>query len=300
MDVIRKADWTHDSEGQAVIRPLEVIAHSSALLLQERGIRPQSACDLCIKTKNKPFQSCVCAPAFRRFALRLGACANCIWHGREAHCSLRTEFVAAGGKNWMFTLDLWVSYRHIILQLADTYSTVLQHGGLLFTEGIGRRLKGLPVPKTKGLVPVRPVLLQSTSRTPTAITTRKATSSKPTMGRQPPPAESKVGSRSGDKSLLSTRRQAGNSSSILGKRSACAASIEPPTKRPCRSEGRDGELMPWPCTSAQWNDPDALQTIYSDLQAHMRAVKRRIEELEVRALETRRGEVVKRRKVDRG
>ncbi|KAF7169076.1 hypothetical protein CNMCM6106_004033 [Aspergillus hiratsukae] len=245
-DVIRKVDWTHNSENQPVIRPLEVTAHSSALLLQERGIKPQSACDLCIKTKNKPFQSCVCAPAFRRYALRLGACANCIWHGREAHCSLRREFVAAGGKNWVFTLDQWVPCCRVGLQLAETYRIVLHGGGLLYTEGIGRRLKGLPP-------------LQST-RTPAAITTRKATSSKPAIGRQPPHTE---------------------------KRSA-APSIEPPgpTKRTRHSKDRDGKLVPWPCTSTHWNDPDALKIIYSDLQCHTRAVKRRIEELEAGSLES--------------
>ncbi|KAF7125970.1 hypothetical protein CNMCM5793_002329 [Aspergillus hiratsukae] len=278
LDVIRKADWTHNSENQPVIRPLETTAHSSALLLQERGIKPQYACDLCVKTKNKPFQSCVCAPAFRRHALRLGACANCIWHGREAHCSLRREFVAAGGKNWVFTLDQWVPCCRVGLQLAETYRIVLHGGGLLYTEGIGRRLKGLP-------------LLQST-RTPAAITTRKATSSKPAIGRQPPHTESKVEPRRGDSlivrpSSLSTRRLASNSTSILKKRSA-APSIEPPgpTKRTRHSKDRDGKLVPWPCTSTHWNDPDALKIIYSDLQCHTRAVKRRIEEFEAGSLES--------------
>ncbi|RHZ60622.1 hypothetical protein CDV55_105701 [Aspergillus turcosus] len=250
LDVLRKADWTHNTENHPIIRfrPLETTAHSSALLLQERGIKPQSACDLCLKTKNKPFQSCICAPAFRRHALRLGACANCIWHGREAHCSLRTEFVAAGGKKWVFTLDL----------------IVLHGGGLLYTEGIGRRLRGLPP-------------LQS-PRTP-AITARKAH----------PLTESKVESRSrrGDKSSLPTRRLAGNSNStsVLGKRSA-ASSVEPQAKRTCHKD-RDGKLVPWPCTTASWNDPDALKIIYSDLERHVRAVKRRIEELEAGSLEIR-------------
>ncbi|KAH1547976.1 hypothetical protein LV164_003950 [Aspergillus fumigatus] len=277
LDVIREADWTSNWEVQEqeqgqeqtpVIRPLETTAHSSALLLQQRGIKPQAACDLCIKTKNKPFQSCVCAPAFRRHALRLGACANCIWHGREAHCSLRKDFVAAGGMKWMFTLDL----------------IVLHAGGLLFSEGIGRRLEGLP----------GPVPLRSMSRTPTAS---KATSSKPapalppapalTTGRQrqrqrqPPLTKSKV-------EMGSSRRLADSfSTSILGKRSASASSStepkpepEPQTKRTRSAKGCDGKLVPWPCTTASWNDPDALKTIYSDLRRHMCAVKRRIEELD--------------------
>ncbi|EAW18259.1 uncharacterized protein NFIA_082060 [Aspergillus fischeri NRRL 181] len=275
MDVIRKADWNSNWEAQEqgqeqgqtpVIRPLETTAHSSALLLQERGIKPQSACDLCIKTKNKPFQSCVCAPAFRRHALRLGACANCIWHGREAHCSLREDFVAAGGKKWMYTLDL----------------IVLHGGGLLFSEGIGRRLQGLPGPVTR----------QAMSRTPTAS---KATSSKPALApapapttgrqqqrqRQPPLTKSKV-------EMKSSRRLAGNiSTSILGKRSASASSStepesepEPRNKRTRHAKDCDGKLVPWPCTTSSWNDPDALKTIYSDLRRHMCAVKRRIAELD--------------------
>ncbi|GFF66730.1 hypothetical protein IFM62136_06725 [Aspergillus lentulus] len=298
MDVVRKVDWNSNWEGQGqgqepVIRPLETTTHSSAMLLQERGIQPRFACDLCIKTKNKPFQSCVCAPAFRRHALRLGACANCIWHGREAHCSLRKDFVASGGKKWMFTLDL----------------IVLHAGGLLFAEGIGRRLRGLPVPV--------PGTLQAMSRTPTPTTTAitahkgKATSSKaapapapaPTTGqqrqRQPALTEPKM-------EMESSRRLAGTpvSTSVLGKRSASASAsasassstepepeLAPRTKRTCHSKSKnyDGSLVPWPCTSTSWNDPDALKTIYSDLRRHMCAVKRRIEELDELAgsLETR-------------
>ncbi|RHZ44290.1 uncharacterized protein CDV56_100401, partial [Aspergillus thermomutatus] len=48
MDVIRKIDWSHDSDGKPVVRPMEVTAHSSATLLQERGVKPKTACDHCI------------------------------------------------------------------------------------------------------------------------------------------------------------------------------------------------------------------------------------------------------------
>jgi hypothetical protein len=174
-----------------------------------------------------------------------------------------------------------LTYVHIVLscKLTKSYRIILHAGGLLFSEGIGHRLKGLPVPVT----------CQSMSCTPTAITTRKskATSSKPatapapTTGRQrqrqPPLTESKV---------ESSRRLVGSiSTNVLGKRSAASSStepepeLEPRTKRTRHAKDCD-DLVPWPCTSASWNDPDALEIIYSDLRRHMCAVKRRIEELD--------------------
>jgi hypothetical protein len=172
-----------------------------------------------------------------------------------------------------------LTYVHIVLscKLTKSYRIVLHAGGLLVSEGIGRRLKGLPVPVTR----------QSMSRTPTAITSRKgkATSSKSapasTTGRrrqrQPPLTESKV---------ESSRRLVGSiSTNVLGKRPAASSStepepeLEPRTKRTRHAKDCD-DLVPWPCTSASWNDPDALKIIYSDLRRHMCAVKRRIEELD--------------------
>lgn len=37
------------------------------------------------------FGSCVAAPVISGYAFQRGACANCIWDGKERSCSLRGE-----------------------------------------------------------------------------------------------------------------------------------------------------------------------------------------------------------------
>ncbi|EAW16150.1 uncharacterized protein NFIA_054980 [Aspergillus fischeri NRRL 181] len=63
-DIVRDVDWSVNSVGEPIERPLNSQGQSSAFLLQARGRVANEPCSSCASNPN-PFQSCVAAPSYK-------------------------------------------------------------------------------------------------------------------------------------------------------------------------------------------------------------------------------------------
>ncbi|KAL4802000.1 hypothetical protein BDV18DRAFT_164508 [Aspergillus unguis] len=91
LEIQRGLAWGKTHGARDATAPKE----ATAMVLQRRGDVQTPACERCQAQKGAAvFGACVGAPVFRGAAFLKGACANCVWEGKERSCSLRGTNVA--------------------------------------------------------------------------------------------------------------------------------------------------------------------------------------------------------------